>query len=55
MFDREVDLCQLVRTEKKKKNRIHYAIKDRCYQRHIYMFFMSLLLPGLFFRGRTRP
>lgn len=49
MFVREVDLCQLVQTEKEKKNRIHYAIKDRCYRRHIYMFYMSLLLPGLFF------
>jgi hypothetical protein len=23
--------------------------QDRCYRRHIYMFYMSLLLPGLFF------
>jgi hypothetical protein len=54
MFVREVHLCQLVQTEKEKKNRIHYAIKDRCYRRHIYVAFL-LSLPQCEPMARTGP
>ena len=48
MFVREVDLCQLVQTGKKKEKQNSLRNK-RSLLPETYMFYMSLLLPGLFF------